>query len=270
MIKEKINIKKIIMIILFVAIAVLSITVISKHTSSPDFHASSIEVLDDKKLIAMGMTTSVSVLSTAITALPGDTASPVAEQLSQLTGPLFIIVCAIYLEKFLLTITGYISFTYLIPIACFLASIYIMTQKPILKTLAIKITILALSLFMIVPLSVKTTQLIEATFQETINQTYEAAHQVNTEESIEDEENTHFFDNIVDTVSGGVSTVVETAKNAVNVFIDAIAVLIITTCVIPIVVMLLFIWITKTILGIDTIEKFIPNKQNKIGFKQKQ
>lgn len=270
MTKENIYIKKIIMIVLLIAIAILSITVISKYTSSPDFHANSIKVLDDKKLIAMGMTTSVSVLSTAITALPGDTASPVAEQLSQLTGPLFIVVCAIYLEKFLLTITGYISFTYLIPIACFLAGISIITQKTVLKTLAIKITILAISLFMIVPLSVKTTQLIEATFQETINQTYEAAHQVNTEETIEDEENSNFFSNIVDSVSGSVSTVVDTAKNAVNVFIDAIAVLIITTCVIPIVVMLLFIWIIKTILRIDTIERFIPLKHNKIGFKQEQ
>ena len=274
MLKDKIDIKKGMIILILVAIALLSVTVISKYASSPEFHASSIKVLDDKKLIAMGMTTSVSVISTAITALPGDTASPVAEQLSQLTGPLFIIVCAIYLEKFLLTVTGYISFTFLIPIACLLAGIYVVTSKAILKTIAIKITILAISLFMIVPFSVKITQLIDATFQETIDQAYNAVENVEEGESESNEGDSNIFWDIVDTVGSGVSSMVDTAKNAVNVFIDAIAVLIITTCVIPIVVMLLFVWVIKTILGLNMkmpdLTKIILNKEKKIGFKQQE
>ena len=274
MLKDKIDIKKGMIILILVAIALLSVTVISKYASSPEFHASSIKVLDDKKLIAMGMTTSVSVISTAITALPGDTASPVAEQLSQLTWPLFIIVCAIYLEKFLLTVTGYISFTFLIPIACLLAGIYVVTSKAILKTIAIKITILAISLFMIVPFSVKITQLIDATFQETIDQAYNAVENVEEGESESNEEDSNIFWDIVDTVGSGVSSMVDTAKNAVNVFIDAIAVLIITTCVIPIVVMLLFVWVIKTILGLNMkmpdLTKIILNKEKKIGFKQQE
>ena len=67
--------------------------------------------------------------------------------------------------------------------------------------------------------------------------------------------------------------VLDSAKNALSVFIDAIAVLIITTCVIPVVVLFMFIWLIKMILGIDldsqALTKLIPSKSNKkIGFKK--
>ena len=50
----------------------------------------------------------------------------------------------------------------------------------------------------------------------------------------------------------------ESAKNALSVFIDAIAVLIITTCVIPILVILFFLWLIKMLFGI-TIN--LPNRR---------
>ena len=49
MLKDKIDIKKGMIILILVAIALLSVTVISKYASSPEFHASSIKVLDDKR-----------------------------------------------------------------------------------------------------------------------------------------------------------------------------------------------------------------------------
>lgn len=64
------------------------------------------------------LTAASTAASAAITLLPGDTATPIAEKLADLSGYFLIVLCAIFLEKYLLTITSYVSFTILIPAAC--------------------------------------------------------------------------------------------------------------------------------------------------------
>lgn len=272
MFKNKKIIKKIITIAILFLIAVLSITVISDYACSIDTHSASIATLDEKKTTAMGLTAAVAVTSTAITAIPGDVATPIATQVSELTTPLLIVICTIYLEKFLLTITGYISFTYLIPIACLCGGLYVLLQKEIWRNIAIKLTVFALAVFLIIPASVKITNLVEATFQESINQTLESAQKIKEEAQNTNQEDSNALLDFISGIGNGVTSLVDNAKNALGIFIDAIAVLIITSCVIPIVVMFMFIWSIKYILGaninIPDMKKFIPMKKNKkIGFK---
>ena len=250
--KEKNIYKKIIILVILLIAALLSTNVISKYATSPEFHASTIEVLEEKKMTAMKLTAAVAVTSTAISALPGDSATPIAEQVSELTGPLFIVVCAIYLEKFLLTTIGYLSFNVLIPIACVLAGIYVFCRKEMLRSFVIKLVIFAIAIYGIVPVSVKVMDLIETTFKESISQTYEQVDIIADEakDSSEEEDSNAFLD-FLTSIGDGVTGLVDRAKNALGVFIDAIAVLIITTCVIPIAVLLFFVWIIKMILGLD-------------------
>lgn len=251
MLKDKITLKKVIITVVLCMIAIFSFTVISKYATSVEVHSSSISALDDKKMKAMELTAGVAATSTAISALPGDAATPIAEQVSELTGPLLIVVCAIYLEKFLLTTIGLVSFKFLIPFACILAAIYLFTSKEVTKVLAIKFGIFAMAISLVIPVSVKVTQLIETTFEETITQTYDSADEITNkaEESAEDEKSNAFAE-FLKGIGDSVSNLAENAKNALSVFIDAIAVLIITTCVIPIVVILFFLWIIKMIFGI--------------------
>ena len=56
-----------------------------------------------------------------------------------------------------------------------------------------------------------------------------------------------FFSKITDGVSG----VVEKVENILNDFVEALAVMIVTSCVIPIVVIIFFIWLVKNILGMN-------------------
>lgn len=274
MLKDKILMKKLIIILLLCLVAFISMTVISDWASSVSTHASSIATLDDKKASAMGLTTAVAATSTAITAIPGDVATPIATQISELTTPLLIVICAIYLEKFLLTITGYISFTFLIPIACLLAGIYVFYHKEVLKTFAIKLTVFALVIFAIIPTSVKLTNLIENTFNESISQTFELTEKIENEAQNSTEDDSNGILDFFGGIGEGVTDLVDSAKNALNVFVDAIAVLIITSCVIPIAVLLLFIWCIKVILGANinftSVKNYIPEKTaNKIGFLKK-
>ena len=251
MLKDKMTIKKVLVAVVLFVIAVVSFTGIAKYATSVEVHSSVISALDDKKMKAMELTAGVAATSTAISALPGDAATPIAEQVSELTGLLLIVVCAIYLEKFLLTTIGLVSFKVLIPFACLLGIMYLFTSKEMIKVLALKFGIFAMAIFLVIPVSVKVTQLIETTFEETITQTYESADEITNkaEESTENKESSAFAE-FLKGVGNSVSNLAENAKNALSVFIDAIAVLVITTCVIPIVVILFFLWVMKMLFRI--------------------
>lgn len=271
--KEKIDSKKLIITIALLVIAILSIFVISKVTSSAEFHAKTIKTLDDKKITVMQLTAATAGTATAIAAIPSDATTPLANQIMELSSYLLIVVGAIFLEKILLTLTGYITFTFIIPIACLLFAIYLYLPKEILKNLAIKLAIFGLVIFLVIPLSVKITNLIEKTYETSINQTIENAEKFGeeVEESQEDENKEEgIWNTITSTVTGaissigkGVSKLIEKGKTILSNFIDAIAILLITTCVIPIAVLIFIIWIIKIIFGINIPVKDIKLKKNK-------
>ena len=181
MIREKFTSKNIIFTIVLLIIAVLSVTVVSKYATSTEVHASSIEALDEKKVQAMELTAGVAATSTAISALPGDAATPIAEQVSELTSPLLIVVCAIYLEKFLLTTIGYVSFKFLIPFACLLGADYLFSSREAVRVLAVKLGVFAMAISLVIPVSIHVTKLIETTFEESITLTYESAGEITDE-----------------------------------------------------------------------------------------
>lgn len=273
--KEKINSKNIIITIVLLVISLLSIFVISKVTSSAEFHAKTIKSLDDKKITVMELTAATAGTSTAIAAIPSDATNPLANQIMELSSYLLIVVGVIFLEKILLTLTGYITFTYIIPVSCLLFGIYLYLPKDILKNLAIKLAIFGLVIFMVVPISVKVSNLIEKTYDSSIKQTIEEAKNLG-EEVEENKENDNkeegLWNNITSTVTGaisnigkGVSELIEKGKTILSNFIDAIAILLITTCVIPIAVLIFIIWIIKIIFGIN-----IPVKNVKIKKDAKQ
>lgn len=253
--KEKLTTKNIVIAVILLVVALLSFTVISKYATSAEVHSSSIALLDDKKVTAMELTAGVAATSTAISALPGDAATPIAEQVAELTGPLLLVICAIYLEKFLLTTIGFISFKVLIPIACVLGAIYLFAGKEALRAFALKLAIFAAAISVAIPASVGVSKLIETTFEETINQTYANADVVTEEAEKSNEENTdeksNKFMEFLKGLGDEVTDLADSAKNALSVFIDAIAVLIITTCVIPILVIFFFLWIIKLIFGLN-------------------
>lgn len=90
--------------------------VISRVTSSPKIYSSTISSLDNKKETVMALSAAAATTSAAITLLPGDTMTPIADKMADLTSYFLIILCVIYLEKYLLPILGYLVFGILIPI----------------------------------------------------------------------------------------------------------------------------------------------------------
>ena len=115
---EKFFTKRNVLIIGLLIMALLSAFVFSGIASSSEFHAKTIKALDDKKITVMELTAATVTTSTLIAAIPSDATTPLASQIVELSEYLLIIVGIIFLEKILLTLTGYVSFSFLIPIAC--------------------------------------------------------------------------------------------------------------------------------------------------------
>lgn len=278
-------------------VAILSITVVGKYVSAPENHQKTIASLDEKKQTVMELTAASTVTSALITLLPGDTATPIAEKMADVSGYLLVVLCAIYLEKYLVTITGYVAFTYLIPIACGLWILNLIFANATVRKLAAKLTVFGLAISLVVPASVKISDLIGDTYQAQIEATIEDAKNTQsilensgvvddtnatettgtTEASetvtgnVQEKENnnsgsvSNIFDwakdaisgakdsvaNVVENVTISTEDLVQKVENSLNHFIEAVAVMIITSCVIPMLVLLLFFWMVKIVLDVN-------------------
>lgn len=259
--KIKSNIsKRTIILIVLLAIALLSYFGVSRIVTDPSFNAATIKSLDDKKSVVMKLTAAAATSSTALTLIPGDVAMPIANKIAELSSYFLVILCAILLEKMLITAVGYVAFNYIIPFACILAALYLYTKKDILLEYAIKLAIFGIVLFAAIPVSIHVSDLIYSSYEASIEQTVETAEQNNEyiEEKKKDlsEEDKNWIDKIGDYVSNltskigtGISEITKKGENTLSTFLDTIAVLIITACVIPIVILFIFAWIIKILFG---------------------
>ncbi len=245
---KKAGLKQTAVCIVMVLAALASLGV-SDFLSSPEFHAGPLASLDEKKVTVMELTAASAAASVAISAVPGDATTPIANQVSELSSYL-LVTGVILLEKILLTLTGYLAFKLLIPLACALVIVSLVCSRAFLRQLALKLAVFGLALWLLIPASLQVSSLVEDTFdvQQTVEQAAQAAD--NMEESGEADEDGGWLSQIGDAVSGAVSGVVEDAENALSRFVDAIATLVIVNCVIPLLVLWLFLWLAKVILGI--------------------
>ncbi len=263
--------KRTMILITLLSIAVLSIFVVSRIVTAPSFNSANIKSLDDKKVIVMKLAAAAAASSTALSLLPGDVATPIANQIAELSSYFLVILCAILLEKMLIAVVGYVSFTFIIPFACILGACYLYKSEVVLKNLAIKLAIFGIVIFMAIPASIKVSDLIYSSYQTSIEQTVETAKQ--NKEYIEEkkkeftEEDKNWIGKIGDYVSNftskignGISEITKKGEDTLTTFLGTIAVLIITSCVIPLVVILIFAWLIKILFGFD-IKGALPSKR---------
>lgn len=225
-------------------VAFISFFVISNYASNPISFKEIIQHLDDKKTTVLELTAASAATSAAITLIPGDVATPIADKLADLSTYFLIVVGAIYLEKYLLTITGFLTFKLLIPIGCILWIIHLLFKNEMFLKTALKLMLFGTAIFVSIPASVHVSNMIEDTYSSSIQATIDEAN--NTANKIETEDK-----GLIDGIVNGVSNTVDSVKESINHFIEALAIMIVTSCVIPIFVLLFMMWAIKLILGID-------------------
>lgn len=255
-----------------VILALASIFGVAKLTTDPAFYQKSIAALEEKQETVLELTAASTAASAAITLLPGDTATPIADKLADLSGYFLIVLCAIFLEKYLLTITAAAAFKVLIPAACvaFAAAALFPRLRRTAGALAWKLALFGVAIMLVIPVGIRVSDLIEDTYQASIAATIqEAKEATDTIQSSQNEGSateqsgiSGFFSKVTDSITGAV----EKLRNVLNRFLEALAVMLVTTCLIPILVLLFFVWLVKLILGVELPPLGMPRRSGeKIG-----
>ena len=258
--------KRIVCIVLLLVVAILSMTVVSRFATSPETYKTTIQSIDEKKAMVMGVTATAAVTSAALAAIPGDATTPIANKIMDLSAYLLIVVCALVLEKSLLTVIGYLSFNILIPISCIMLGIYTFIKKRTLKIIALKFIAFALVIVSIIPFSMNISDMIYMANQSTVEQlTIEMSEETSQETNAEN----FWLDKIIDKAREGVSGAGEKAKQILNNFIDAIALFIVAYCALPIIIILLTIWFINLLFKINIPIPDIKNIRKVVSKKNK-
>lgn len=218
---------RVVAIIVCIIIACISFFGLAKSYSSPEskINKETIKYLDEKKTTALELSASATAVSTLITLAPGDDGTPVANKLMDL-------------------------------------AVYFGSKKELFWKIGVKIFIFGLAIYAVIPVSVHVSKMIYSTYQESIDATIDEANDLadESEASKDDDKDSKkskdtessFIDkakDAVNSVKNTLSVTADSVKNMVNKFIDGLAVLIVTTCLIPVLVIVFFIWLVKLVLG---------------------
>ena len=116
-----------------------------------------------------------------------------------------------------------------------------------------------LLIFAVIPASIQISNMIETTYQASIDATIESAKETTSavegaasDETTEDE---GFWEGLISSVTEGITNVTtgiaDKVGGMINDFMEALAVMLVTSCVIPVLVLLSFIWFAKILLALD-------------------
>ena len=288
-------------IVIPLLIAILSFALFSNYAASDKLHNDTIATLQAKQDKVLQLSAASTAIAAGASLVLGDRAVAVSNKLLDLTGYFIIILSAILLEKYLVTVMGLVSFKIIIPIACIIFSIFTLIDRENMRKLAVKLVTFAVVAFLVIPFSVVISNVIENTYGNTINKTIEegeslkeelevfsdkAINDVNSGSTISNYEkaeveendsssfeNGNWIDsiknnvgnfvsgakenvssaigNVVKTVTGKAKEWIDKLTTQLNNMIDAIAVMIVTTCVIPILVIVFLIWIVKMLFSVN-------------------
>ena len=239
------NLKKAAIISLILLFAVISFTKIAPWAASAATHPHSIEQTEDKIASVMTLSAGAAATSATLSLLPGDMCTPLAEQLAELAKYFLLVLSALHLEKFLITLSGFITFGVLIPVACGFLSWYVAFDDKNARTTAGKLALIGMVIFLIVPASVL---LSDKIYQTQSDKVAETINEYNDLEIEGDSDSGIFSDfttitnNTVDKITSFVSSLLE-----------SLAVMIVTSCVVPALVFVFLVWMVKTIFSANVL-----------------
>lgn len=238
--------------LVLLVVAVLSFTLLGDFAASPKTYEKTIESIDQKVDMVQKLTASSAIASAGISAIPGDTATPIADKLAEFTEYFLVVLCVLYSEKFLLTVVGAAAFRILIPVACVLLIIALYAKEGNAKNLGIKVLICALILYLAVPLSIKVSDMIYATCEDTVSTTLSQTETLTekTDQLAEAGEDETLLGKAWERISETAQTLENKAAYILNQFVNTLAVFIVTSCIIPVLTLIFCLWIIKVFTGL--------------------
>lgn len=249
--EKKPDLKKALIAVLLVLVAVISILPVADWMSTPETYTRTIESIDEKVSTVLKLTAASTLASAGMSAIPGDAATPIAEKLADFTEYFLIVICVLFAEKYLLTIIGVGVFKILIPIVCVILLISLFRNPMVLRRLAVKALVIGLCICVTIPLSIRVSDFIYDTYRVSIDDTIASAEQLTEDTSeLAEAQDEGVIRSILNRLSENVTSLSDRAARILNRFVESLAVLIVTSCVIPLLVLLFFIWLIRLVTGI--------------------
>ena len=219
------TLRRILALSLLILLAVVSFVFLADKASAPETHRPTVASIDEKVDTVMKLTATATLASVGISAIPDDTATPIAEQLTDFTEYFLLILCVLYAEKYLLSVVGAGAFKVLIPLACLL----------------------------VIPLSITVSDMIYGAYRDSIDATVATAQELteDTGELAGAKGDMNLIQGILSRLSETAASLKNKAANILSRFVETLAVLIVTSCLIPLLVLAFFLWIIKQLLGVD-------------------
>jgi hypothetical protein len=233
------NLKKIAIVALLLMVAVISITRVAPWAGNPDNHTHSIEQTQEKISTVMTLSAGAAGTSATLSLLPGDICTPIAEQLAELAKYFMMILSALYLEKFMISLAGYITFTVIIPIACVILCGSVVFEKKNWSTIAFKIAFIGLIIYIIVPASVKLSDMVYQTQAETVNSAVEEYNELEIDGDSDG--------GIISELTSLTNETIDKVTSFLSSLLESLSVMIVTSCIIPALVFVFLVWLVKTI-----------------------
>lgn len=231
--------------------AVFSFFVLASAFPESGFVQESLESVEESSNTVMKFSATTLSASLAISALPDDFATPLADSLADMNIYFIAILVVLFLEKILIQYGMKLAFMILIPAACAVWLLFVTTKKNILKGLAIRLCIFGLAVAFVVPCSTHITNIVAsdltAYVNETIEETENGAGKLNEAMESGGEEKTILekMSDLFQTAINGISDLMLHFQNTIRRCMNSIAILILTNCLMP----LLTLFVLKWILG---------------------
>lgn len=232
-------------------IAALSSFVIAAKLPESKFVSDSAASVEESSNTVMKFSAATLATSLAISALPDDFATPLADSLADMNIYFVAILAVLFLEKILIQYGIKAAFMILIPLSCFVWILFVATGRDLLKGLAARICILGLAAAFVIPCSTHITNIVAsdltAYVQETIQETEDGADKLNEAMDGGTEDKTIFekLSDLFQTAIRDISDLLLHFQNTIRRCMNSIAILILTNCLMP----LLTVFILKWLLG---------------------
>lgn len=231
--------------------AALSFFVAARFLPDMGFVRDSLESVEENRDTVMEFSAATLSTSLAVSALPDDFATPLADSLADMNVYFVGILVVLFLEKILLKSGIELAFAVMVPLACLLGILSAFTRRELLKSLAVRLCVLALAVAFVVPCSTYLTGVVADELltyvDETIAETNDGADKLH--EVMEDDggDKTIFekLSGLFQTAIDGVSDLMTYFQNTIRRCMNSIAILIVTNLLMPLLTFFLLKWILK-------------------------
>lgn len=237
-------------------IAALSFFVAAAALPESGFVRDSVESVEDSSDAVMKLSAAALSASLAISALPDDFATPLADSLADMNLYFVSILVVLFLEKIMIQYGIKAAFEILIPLACAAGILFIATRRRFLKGLAVRLCILGLAAAFVVPCSTRISKIVASDLTAYVNDTIEEteAGAGKLHEAMEGgaEEQTIFekLSDLFQTAIRDISDLMLHFQNTIRRCMNSIAILILTNCLMPLFTFFLLKWILKELFQI--------------------